>query len=462
MFLMISYVAGLFLLASATPSVEIAPGAFVDSVACEAEPQYSYALYLPSSYDAERKWPLILAFDPSGAGAQPVRGFRAAAERYGYIVVGSNDSRNYTGWGAKMPAAAAVWRDVAARFSIDAGRVYTAGFSGGARMATEVALKTRAVAGVFAVGGSFRERDGIDGPISFVFAGSSGTRDMNHREMQRVHARLLERELPTRHLVFDGPHQWPPEDDFTAAVEWFELQAIRRGLRAADESHVKNIYDIAIRRARSRRAPEVALSDYEQIARDFEGLVALDDVEAAIERLRDDPAAARGNKARQRWIRYEDSARQRLVAQMRKMEASVNDAGRRAGDLRDLRREIERHVGDSESDDKLRADAAGRLVAFVTTVGYERGIVAGQNGEHERAALFYEIALQGAPESRGLRIMLAGMYARMGRVERALEALAEAVQLGFADADRLRADEHLEPLREDLRFIELLAELDSR
>ena len=237
---------------------------------------------------------------------------------------------------------------------------------------------------------------------------------------------------------------------------------MRRGLRDPDEGHVKTLYENAVRIARSRDAPDVALSDFEQTALDFEGLVDLDEVETTIERLRQDPTVARGEKTRQRWIRHEDSARQRLVTQMRKMEAAVDDAGRRAGDLRDLRRDLERHVRDTESEDKHRADAAGRLVAFVTTVGFERGIVAGQNGDYERAALFYEIALQAAPESRGLRVLLAGMYARMERFDRTLETLSEAIALGFADANRLRVDEDFEALRDDPRFAELLARLESR
>jgi len=462
MFLMKLHAAVLFCLSSGSLPAGIEPGHLVPSVTCEAEPEYSYALYLPSAYDPELSWPLILAFDPSGIGPQPVEGFRDAAERYGYIVVGSNDSRNYTGWEVTLPAAAAVWRDVDGRFSIDPERVYTAGFSGGARMATEVALKTGAVAGVFAIGGSFRARDAIDGPIPFVVVGASGTRDMNHREMQQVHARLLERELPTRHLVFDGPHQWPPPEVFAKAVEWFEVQAVRRGLRPSDEDHLNALYETAIQTARSRDAPEVELSDYEQIARDFEGLVDLSAIDPDIERLRGDPAAQRGRKVSQRWIRHEDNARARLVAQMRKMEAAVDDASRRESDLRDLRREVERNVRDAESDDEHRADVASRLLAFVTTVGFERGIVASQNGDYERGALFYEIALQAARDSRGLRVRLAGMYARLERFDRAFETLSEAVELGFADAERLRTDEDFQALRDDPRFAGLLARLESR
>ncbi len=464
MFLMKWIAAVLLVLTSESLSAGIEPGVPVASVPCEAEPQKSYALYLPSAYDPEREWPLILAFDPSGNGLRPVEIFEAAAERHGYIVAGSNDSRNYTSWEFELAAAAAVWRDVAGRFSIDSKRVYTAGFSGGARMATEVALRTGAIAGVFVIGGSFREREAVDGPIPFVIVGASGTTDMNHREMQQMHARLLEREQPTRHLVYQAPHGWAPGEAFMAAVEWFEVQAMRRGLRPRNPTHLTALYESATGAARWSEELEhsyTALTDYEQIARDFEGLVDLTDVHTAIERLRGDPAVQRGRKEHQRWIRYEDRERTRLSTQIRKLEAAVDDAARRVNDLRVLRRMLDGFARDEGSSDRHRGDTASRLVAFVASIGFERAVVAAQNSDYARAALFYEIALQAAPESDRLHVRLAGMYVHLNRFERALETLSQAIALGFSDADRLRTDEHFELLRDDPRFTALLAGLDA-
>ena len=460
MFLMKSLAIVLFLLTVEGSPEAIDPGRLIPAVSCAEDPQNSYALYLPSDYDPAHEWPLILAFDPRGTGERPVEGLKNAAERYGYIVAGSNDSRNYTSWDFQLGAAAAVWRDVANRFPIDAGRVYTTGFSGGARAATEVALRTGAVAGVLAVGGGFRERNAIDGPIPFVFAAASGTRDMNHREMQRMHARLIEREQPTRHLIFDGPHQWAPKETFTAAVEWFEIQAIRRGLRTADPAYLSALYETAISSARTHTGA-YALAEYEQVARDFEDLVDLEEVRVEIERLRRDPAVEQERKALQRGIRNEDTVRARLAGQMRKMEAAADDASRRAGDLRILRRDLARIEHDERSEDRGRADAAKRLRAFVSSVGYERGIVASQDGDYGRAALSYEIALVAAPESRGLRVLLAGMYARQNRLDRSLETLGEAIELGLTDAERLRNESHLEALRDDPRFVALLAAIEN-
>src|SRR5438105_4945707 len=124
-------------------------GQVIADVKCSGDPSQSYALYLPSNYSDDRGWSLILAFDPGARGQAPVERFRTAAETYGYIVAGSNNSRN-SSWQASSDAIRAVSADIGNRFRIDEKRVYTAGLSGGARVAMEVALGTDRIAGVIA------------------------------------------------------------------------------------------------------------------------------------------------------------------------------------------------------------------------------------------------------------------------------------------------------------------------
>ena len=81
----------------AAPSESLPKGQIVDKVVCAKSPEQSYALYLPSTYDAARKWPILYAFDPGARGRLPVAQFKDAAEKYGWIVVGSNNSRNGSG-----------------------------------------------------------------------------------------------------------------------------------------------------------------------------------------------------------------------------------------------------------------------------------------------------------------------------------------------------------------------------
>ena len=51
-------------------------------------------LYLPPGYSESKRWPIVYAFDPGARGNVPVERYQAAAAKYGYIVAGSNNSRN--------------------------------------------------------------------------------------------------------------------------------------------------------------------------------------------------------------------------------------------------------------------------------------------------------------------------------------------------------------------------------
>ena len=109
-------------------------GVVIERVETAANPQQSYALYLPSRYSPDRQWPVLYCLDPLARGRVAVERFAHAAERAGVIVVGSNNSRN----GPTEPvrdALVAMVQDTHERFSIDDSRAFAAGYSGGARMA---------------------------------------------------------------------------------------------------------------------------------------------------------------------------------------------------------------------------------------------------------------------------------------------------------------------------------------
>ena len=109
-------------------------GQIIDSVQCAADETQTYALYLPAGYTLERAWPLLMGFHPGARGRAIVEKYRDAAERYGYIVAASNNSRNGP-WETSARAVTAMARDVGTRFSTDPKRLYATGHSGGARVA---------------------------------------------------------------------------------------------------------------------------------------------------------------------------------------------------------------------------------------------------------------------------------------------------------------------------------------
>ena len=154
------------------------PGVLLPKIIAAHDARQSYALYLPSNYTAAKHWPIVYAFDPAARGALPVGLLKAAAEKYGYIVAGSNNSRNGSGQ-LEGEAAQAMFDDTHARLSIDDRRVYLAGFSGGARLSAELAQHCACAAGVILAGAGFQPtpRD------SFAVFSVIGSYDFNYGEM---------------------------------------------------------------------------------------------------------------------------------------------------------------------------------------------------------------------------------------------------------------------------------------
>src|SRR5215472_15692303 len=65
-------------------------------VICASDTTQSYALFLPSAYTPAKRWPILYPFDPAGRGRRPVDLYSETAERYGLVLAGSNNSRNFS------------------------------------------------------------------------------------------------------------------------------------------------------------------------------------------------------------------------------------------------------------------------------------------------------------------------------------------------------------------------------
>src|SRR5579859_2886879 len=280
------------------------PGNVVARVVCAANPQQSYALYLPSSYSPSKRWPIIYVFDPGARGTSAVEAIREAAEKYGYIVAASNNSRN----GAEAvssQAANSMWHDTEQRFSIDEHRRYFAGMSGGARMATALAISCNGcAAGVIANAAGFPQGRKPSNALKFAYFAALGNADFNFLEFVDLRRDLEASGMQYRIRIFDGRHGWAPPEVWEEALRWMDLQATRSGFLNHDKAWIDASYADAALRASALLAHEdflEAFREYDSAVRDFSGLT---DVSSAQKELH----ALRGDK------RYRNAQKQELSA----------------------------------------------------------------------------------------------------------------------------------------------------
>jgi predicted esterase len=212
-------------------------GVILPKVVALAKPGQSYALYLPSAYSSDKRWSIVYAFDPGARGSVPVELMKEAAERHGYILVGSNNSRNGS-WKIEAEAAEAIVQDTHARLSIDESRVYLAGFSGGARVAARIAQVCKCAAGVLLNGAGFHPLAFESKDAPFVVFAAVGTYDFNYPELVRTDEELEKLGYAHSLRAFEGPHQWAPAGTMEEGLAWFRLQAMKGGREGRDGSFI--------------------------------------------------------------------------------------------------------------------------------------------------------------------------------------------------------------------------------
>lgn len=192
-------------------------GVVIGEVKCERNPSQSYALYLPPNYTPDRSWPVLYCLDPIARGNLPVERFAQAAAKEGFIVVGSNNSRNGP-MNVVSEAIDAMLADTQARFNIDRNRIYAAGFSGGSRVALGWAAGSQ-LAGVVACGAAFGS--GTPRQVRFLIFEAAGIDDFNYHEMYAMSRALAKNGAPHRFAEFPGSHEWLPPDLAAQALAYF-------------------------------------------------------------------------------------------------------------------------------------------------------------------------------------------------------------------------------------------------
>ena len=203
-----------------------------DSVRCSADPNQTYALYVPQR-GLKEALPLIYCFDPHGSGILPVRKYKALADAYGFILIGSNNSRNGNDWATTET----IWQNLAAdtrnRLKVDSRSVYTVGFSGGAKVASYIAIQHPGITGVIAGGAGLP--DGVPASdFSFSFTAIAGQGDMNLTELVAINEALDKTRTRHRIILFDGKHEWAPVNTMALAFAGLQFDAMRANLIPKD------------------------------------------------------------------------------------------------------------------------------------------------------------------------------------------------------------------------------------
>jgi predicted esterase len=276
-----------------------------------ADPTALYTLYIPRGIDPDDKHPTLLIFDPRGRARLAAEVFQPAADRFGWLLFSSNDSRSGGPMEPNVKAMNALWSETRRLTLCDPHRIYATGFSGGGMVAWILAQQTRQVTGVISVGSRLADWMPTD-DVDFVHWGTAGSWDFNYNHMKTMDELLERQGGPHRLEIFDGPHRWFEQELASEAVAWMELQAMRRGLRSTDAILVETLWreDVAAAEELSSAGDVLAAQRrWVSIAATFDGLRDVSVAERNAAQLAKDSRWRRALKEERRW----DDAEERYI-----------------------------------------------------------------------------------------------------------------------------------------------------
>lgn len=190
-----------------------------------------FALYVPESYTAEKKWPLILGLHYSyGSGADYIVNWQLTAQRYGYMLLCPDSGDNIHWSRADGQRVMSLLNKIMNKYNVDEDRIYLTGFSAGAHFSYYMGLKYPNVfKAVVPVGGSiFRYYDRGDIKLSksagkhipvYIIHGTKD-RTVHIDEARRSRDLLLKYGYEVKYEEIKGHDHTHPHQINNSVIEW--------------------------------------------------------------------------------------------------------------------------------------------------------------------------------------------------------------------------------------------------
>ena len=422
-------------------------GEIILSVKCSQKPEQTYALYIPSNYVPEKRWPIVYVFDPGAHGSIPIELMKEAAERYGFIIAASNNSRNGP-LGPQEKAGWAVWDDTRARLEIDNHCVYFAGFSGGARIAALMAQECECAQGVMLNSAGFSPYSPPSTKDRFAVFSTVGLADFNYDEIIKLEKTLGN--LGISHFLrrFDGSHGWAPQNVWQEAFAWMRLVAIKNRRQPRDEQFIAAELDFALHRAKMLEdsgSIYYAWQNYREVSEIFQGLADTKKIDERALILEKGGKVREGQEKEEKEIDEQIELQNKIVnilqlmhkpkpkwltnEQLNNYDEGVFTFGELRTQARDAIRRLRR---DLESEDRPeRQRVLERVRSVVSIYLSETAQYDMDSNDFLIAKNFYELAAEAQPDMYGPHVSLARCLLRMGDREESIHELGRARETGL-------------------------------
>jgi hypothetical protein len=420
-----------------TSAIVVEKGVVVSAVPVRGHAGESFALFVPLDYNESKSYPVIFFFDPSAKGSRPLEKYKGLAERYNVILAGSNNSTNGLALESSLSIARNMMKQVRSDLHINDKAVFTGGFSGGSRVACNIATTEPGVKGVIGCSAGFTPKNDS---LPFIFAGITADEDMNYLEMQKLELQLDEN--PGDHILIsgNGRHEWPDTTKMKYAIRFIMFRSLKNDI---DPKMVDELIDAS----QTYKSKVLSYSHAQFMYRHLEGIRDVGKYKADIEKLGKDPEVKKAKADHIAALDLEEKLQQKYGNALVTESAEWWTAA-----VKKL------EEGKAETKDIF---ISRRLLNMMSLQCYMLSDRAMKEGNGEAAMKFLTIYSKVDDPNPEWAYRFAVIYASAGVLDKTWQSLKQASDRGFSDADRVLAEPAFQSIKDDDRFRQLVDRIRS-
>lgn len=430
-------------------------GEVIDEIPIENSSD-TFSLYIPTTYNPDKLSAIVFIFDPSGNAQNGVSVFVEAAEKFNYILVCSNATKNGIPYETNFAATNALFKTIFPLFSIDEKQIYAAGFSGGARLASSVATLTNKFQGVIACGAGMAVNNTYDPKEHlFSFIGMVGNRDMNYQEMINTKQALDTLGVTNELLIYDDTHRWPPKKQIQRAFEWLELRAYQKNVRTLNTINIDLLYQKQYRLADSLLNEKHYIRGVSELKHLHAGFQHFFDVDSIQKKITDIENSSTYKDAKSKYLQYlalENKLSEKFLTRFQRevfAGSSKDNFGWWKKELKVLTKLI------SDSNIEEEKNAYERIKFLLQGGVYQSSMTYAVSKDFKRALYCDQLSTLFHPKNPYFYYRLAVSYARNNDFSNAIKNLKRSKKLNLRDFQKTQHTPEFSQYKKRRKFIKL-------
>ncbi len=428
-------------------------GALTDSVKVNTTSKETFAIYLPKSFNKNKPSPIVFIYEPMARGKVGITPFIKASEKYGHILVCSNNSRNGL-MNKNFEIADRLFNKIFSIFNIDSKLMYTAGFSGGARLASTIATISNQFAGVIACGGGFSSYFSLmENTLDFSYAAIIGDEDMNLLELYKTKDYITKLNMSNELFVHEIHHRWPTQDQILEAFDWLEIEAIKKGISVKNDILIKDIYHKYYKKAKKLEHNNKLLyasEEYQRIVRTFNPYFNLDSISNRLIALNNNEDLKKTKRKLKPIFEREIKLRNLFS------ERFANDLDKKKKNLKWWIAELGKLKSEQKDANSYKSKMINRLLYNTFSMAIEKTIINSESISKENLIFCFDICILVYPKYHFPYFKQVENYLSINDQSKALDYLEKLLKTGYSNIDLIKKEKTFQLLKNNERFKKLI------